>query len=123
VIGAVVGFARALRVAGVDVTTDRIQSMVAALDHLGPTGTDDLYWAGRLTMCAGPDDLRRFDEVFGAYFRSERPADRRPPANTVTVVGFAGRPDADRPARCAGPAGSPRRGADGSTRTAPYGTC
>ena len=94
-IGAVVGFARALRGAGVDVTTDRIQSMVAALDHLGLAGTDDLYWAGRLTMCAGPDDIRRFEEVFAAYFHGDRPADNRAPAKTVTVVGFAGRPDAD----------------------------
>jgi uncharacterized protein with von Willebrand factor type A (vWA) domain len=94
VIGAVVAFARTLRFAGLDVTTDRIQSMVVALDHLGVTGTDQVYWAGRLTLCAGPDDIRRYDQAFAAYFLGDRPAVSPVPA-TVTVVGLAGWPVRD----------------------------
>jgi uncharacterized protein len=87
-VGTVVGFARTLRFAGVDVTTGRIHSMVAALDHLDASRAEHVYWAGRLTLCAGPDDIRRFDEAFAAYFYGHRPAVSRVPANTVAVVGF-----------------------------------
>ena len=34
-----------------------------------------MYWAGRLTLCAGPDDLDRYDRAFTAYFGgADRPA-------------------------------------------------
>ena len=90
-VGTVVGFARTLRSAGVDVTTDRVQAMVSALDHLDVTRTDHVYWAGRLTLCAGPDDIRRFDEVFAACFRGERSAVHPAPAVAAVAVGRAGR--------------------------------
>src|SRR3712207_7638812 len=54
-----VGFARTLRAAGVPVTTDRIQQLVRALAALDPSHRQDVYWAGRLTLCGGPDDLDR----------------------------------------------------------------
>jgi uncharacterized protein len=63
-----VGFARTLRVAGVPVTTDRVQQFVEALAALDPTRRHDAYWAGRLTLCGGPDDLNRYDRAFEAYF-------------------------------------------------------
>ena len=94
-VATVVGFARTLRLAGVEVTTDRIQSMVGALDQLDVTRADQVYWAGRLTLCAGPDDIRRFDQVFAAYFHGDRPALSRVPANAVAVVGLASRLAAD----------------------------
>jgi uncharacterized protein with von Willebrand factor type A (vWA) domain len=94
-VATVVGFARTLRFAGVEVTTDRIQSLVGALDQLDVTRTEQVYWAGRLTLCAGPDDIRRFDRAFAAYFHGDRPAVSRVPTNTVAVVGLAGRPAAD----------------------------
>jgi uncharacterized protein with von Willebrand factor type A (vWA) domain len=94
-VATVVGFARTLRFAGVDVTTDRIQSMVGALDQLDVTRAEQVYWAGRLTLCAGPDDIRRFDRAFAAYFHGDRPVVPRVPANTVAVVGIADRPASD----------------------------
>ncbi|HET6531478.1 MAG TPA: VWA domain-containing protein [Actinoplanes sp.] len=90
-IEAVVGFARTLRSAGLPVTTDRMLSMMSALDQLG---VEDIYWAGRLTLCAGPDDIRRFDQVFAAYFLGDRPPVRPVPRSTV-AVGSAARPAAD----------------------------
>lgn len=90
-VATVVGFARTLRFAGADVTTDRIHTMVGALDQLDATRAEHVYWAGRLTLCAGPDDIRRFDSAFAAYFRGERPAVRPVPAKAVTVAGLAGR--------------------------------
>ncbi|MGP3923274.1 vWA domain-containing protein [Streptomyces sp. 8N616] len=63
-----VGFARALRAAGVDAGSDRVQAFLGALDVLGPGVRSDVYWAGRLTLCGDEDDLRRYDGVFAAYF-------------------------------------------------------
>jgi uncharacterized protein with von Willebrand factor type A (vWA) domain len=79
----------------VAVTTDRIQSMVGALDQLDVTRAEQVYWAGRLTLCAGPDDIRRFDRAFAAFFRGDRPVVPRVPANAVAVVGIADRPATD----------------------------
>ncbi|MCV2490096.1 VWA domain-containing protein [Geodermatophilus sp. YIM 151500] len=52
---------------------DRVEAMlsaVAALDVLDP---GHVYWAGRLTLCAGPDDLDRYDAAFAAWFGGEVP--------------------------------------------------
>ncbi|MFA9443785.1 VWA domain-containing protein [Egicoccus sp. AB-alg6-2] len=63
-----VGFGRALRAAGVDADPRRVQAFVAALEQVRPDRVRDVYWAGRVTLCAGPDDLPRYDRVFDAYF-------------------------------------------------------
>jgi uncharacterized protein len=90
-VAVIVGFARTLRFAGLEITTDRIQNMIGALDQLDVTRADQVYWAGRLTLCAGPDDIRRFDQAFAAYFDGDRPALRRAPRTTVSVAGLAER--------------------------------
>jgi uncharacterized protein with von Willebrand factor type A (vWA) domain len=80
VVETVLGFARTLRHAGVAASPDRVEAMlsaVAALDVLDPT---DVYWAGRLTLCAGPDDLDRYDAAFAAWFAGEAPRPGRPSA-------------------------------------------
>ncbi|MEW2357977.1 VWA domain-containing protein [Spirillospora sp. NPDC029432] len=76
----IVGFARTLRAAGGTADPERVQAMVAALDHLDVLDRADVYWAGRLTLCADPDDLPRYDRCFAAYFSgaSPRPAPRPP---------------------------------------------
>lgn len=74
---AVVGFARMLRAAGVGADHHRTQSFVTALTHLDVTRERDVYWAGRLTMCAGPDDLPRYDRCFAAFFGGDRPRPAR----------------------------------------------
>ncbi|WP_459183052.1 vWA domain-containing protein [Streptomyces sp.] len=74
---AVVGFARALRAAGVDAGPDRTQNFLAALDLLGPGRRTDAYWAGRLTLCGSQDDLDRYDRVFAAYFDGAPPPRHR----------------------------------------------
>jgi uncharacterized protein len=96
-----VGFARTLRAGGVDATPDRVQAMVAALVTCG-AGFDashsaDVYWAGRLTLCSGPDDLPRYDRAFAAWFgRGELPALRSVLAvrvpREVALPGAAGPP-------------------------------
>ncbi|HWH15930.1 MAG TPA: hypothetical protein VNT51_14405, partial [Miltoncostaeaceae bacterium] len=68
-----VGLARTLRAAGVPAAPHRVHAAVAALEALDPRRRDDVYWAGRLTLCGTPDDLERYDRVFAAYF-GDRPS-------------------------------------------------
>lgn len=63
-----VGFTATLRHAGLPVTTDRVAAFLGALDELDVTSRMQTYWAGRLTLCADPDDLGRYDLAFDAWF-------------------------------------------------------
>lgn len=67
------GFARTLRRAGVPAGPDRVQAMIGALDHLDVLSAPDVFWAGRLTLCADPADLDRYDAAFAAYFGGDTP--------------------------------------------------
>lgn len=60
-----VGFARALRDEGLGVGTGRIAGFCRAAALLAP---DDLYWAGRATLVARPQDVAVYDRVFAAFF-------------------------------------------------------
>jgi uncharacterized protein len=62
------GFARALRAAGVPVTQDRAMGYADAVALVGLDDRRATYWAGRSTLCAGPDDLATYDQVFAAWF-------------------------------------------------------
>ncbi len=64
------GFARALRAAGVPVTHDRTQGYLAAVALVGLDDAAATYVAGRATLCASPDDLARYDQVYEAYFNA-----------------------------------------------------
>ncbi|GAA3976083.1 VWA domain-containing protein [Actinomadura viridis] len=91
----IVGFARTLRAAGGPADPERVQAMLRALDHLDVLDRSDVYWAGRLTLCADPDDLPRYDRCFAAYFSglTARPGRRRPPPAVVRRT-FAAAPGA-----------------------------
>lgn len=69
----VVGFSRVLRAAGLPVTPGRMQACVEALDTLDAGARHDVYWAGRLTLCANHEDLDRYDRAFVAYFAGDAP--------------------------------------------------
>ena len=94
VTGVVVGLARTLRAAGVAASPDRVHATVDALHRLDPRSRRDVYWAGRLTLCAGADDIARYDRVFAAYF-GDRPASlvRRPTVPAATLQLVAASPD------------------------------
>lgn len=74
----IVGFARRLAAAGVDVPPTRVHAMLEALDVLGAGALRPVYWAGRATLCASPEDVERYDRVFAAHFgrRPDRPPQR-----------------------------------------------
>ncbi len=82
----VLGFARTLRHAGVPATPDRVQAMIAALGHLDVLDAGHVYWAGRVTLCAEPADLDRYDVAFVAYFGDRRPAGVRTTGEPPTRV-------------------------------------
>src|ERR671915_1539364 len=82
----VVGFARTLRAAGVGAHPDQVHAFVRALDELDVLRASDVYWAGRLTLCADPDDLPRYDRCFAAYFSGETPRLIKRPAPPVVIL-------------------------------------
>jgi uncharacterized protein len=63
-----VGFAHALRAAGLRVGTGDILTYFAAMTPLDPTNLVDLYWAGKTTMLGRHEDEAGYDRVFREYF-------------------------------------------------------
>jgi uncharacterized protein with von Willebrand factor type A (vWA) domain len=105
VVATVLGFARTLRSAGVTASPDRVGAMLSAVAHLDVLDPTAVYWAGRLTLCGGPDDLDRYDAAFAAYFGGEAPRPRRSsatePPRLATVAPLPtgdGSRDGDEPA-------------------------
>jgi uncharacterized protein with von Willebrand factor type A (vWA) domain len=80
------GFARALRGSGVPVTQDRTRAYLEATALVGLDDQRATYWAGRATLCSGPDDLDRYDQVFTAWFSGSDHPVARPAADERTVV-------------------------------------
>ncbi len=72
VVDSVVGLGRTLRHAGVAASADRVQAAVRAVEAVDRTQHEQVYWACRLALCGGPEDLPRFDRVFAAWF-GDRP--------------------------------------------------
>jgi len=75
------GFARALRAAGMPVTPDRELGYLEAVATVGLDHERATYWAGRATLCGSPDDTERYDQVFAAWF-----SDRRPEVTAATTT-------------------------------------
>lgn len=66
------GFARLCRHAGIAVTGDRTRTFLSAVALLGAEDRHGVYWAGRATLCATPDDFDTYDRAFGAWFETVR---------------------------------------------------
>lgn len=81
-----VGFARALRSAGLPVTQDRTRAYLEATSLVGLEDQLATYWAGRATLCSGPDDLDRYDQVFTAWFLGSEGALPRSSRDERSVV-------------------------------------
>jgi uncharacterized protein with von Willebrand factor type A (vWA) domain len=84
-----VGFTAVLRHAGLPVTTERVTAFLTAVDALG-VGREQVYLAGRHTLCADPDDLPRYERAFVDWFenppdpaRANRP--RMPPRSSTLL--------------------------------------
>ncbi len=66
------GFTRALRAAGLPVTADRSHTFLQAVAAVGLGDRFATYWAGRATLCTGPEDFTPYDQVFSAWFLEEQ---------------------------------------------------
>jgi uncharacterized protein with von Willebrand factor type A (vWA) domain len=64
----VVGFARALRAAGVAVPTGAAVTYARALALTGLADPARVYWAGRATLVRRPEDFAVYDRVFSAFW-------------------------------------------------------
>ncbi|GAA4119699.1 VWA domain-containing protein [Knoellia locipacati] len=81
------GFARALRAAGVAVTADRERTWLLAAATVGLEDQAGVYAAGRATLCGSPADLERYDLVYAVWFGAQRPAAaRRAPSRPPTTM-------------------------------------
>jgi uncharacterized protein len=69
-------FGRALREEGLPVGPDRIGTFCRAAALVGEDG---LYWAGRTTLVARPQDLATYDRVFATFFGAPASAPAPPP--------------------------------------------
>ncbi|MEZ3160526.1 VWA domain-containing protein [Microbacterium sp. BWT-B31] len=63
-----VGFAGALRRAGIGSTPDRAAWLAQALRLVPPRTRADLYWTARTVFVTSPQQVERFDAVFDAVF-------------------------------------------------------
>jgi uncharacterized protein len=90
-----VGFTAALRGAGLPCDGQRVQAYLAAVGHVDVADPEQLYWAGRLTLCAEPDDLPRYDEAFSAWFGQSRPPARVPTVRRTRTTTMASLEESD----------------------------
>ncbi len=63
-----VGFARRLRTAGLVVPVSRTITYARALDLVGLSSRERVYWAGRATLLGRREDVGVYDRVFSAYW-------------------------------------------------------
>jgi uncharacterized protein with von Willebrand factor type A (vWA) domain len=73
-------FSRALRAGGVAVTQDRAHEFLSSVAELGAGDPVAVRIAGRATLCASPEDLTRFDQIFEAFFNPRDGLPRPRPA-------------------------------------------
>jgi uncharacterized protein with von Willebrand factor type A (vWA) domain len=87
---ALVGFAHALRAAGLRVGSGQVVSFSRALALLDVARPSDVYWAGRVCLVSRREDLEGFDRVFRAYFLGMGwSPTAEPPAPPVPLPGGA----------------------------------
>ncbi|MCZ9883135.1 vWA domain-containing protein [Arthrobacter sp. B2a2-09] len=82
-------FAAAVRAAGVKVTADRSRSFVDAVGRLALGSRSDVFWAGRATLCASPEDLPAYQRTFEAWFAVEHSAAQRLETSATSVSAAA----------------------------------
>ncbi|MGH9064465.1 MAG: vWA domain-containing protein [Acidimicrobiales bacterium] len=81
-----VGFARALRAAGLDVPVGSVVAFAQALGHLRLDRREAAYWAGRATLVRRPEDVATYDRVFAAFWLGRLAAPAEPLVVPVTIA-------------------------------------
>ncbi|UVJ41443.1 VWA domain-containing protein [Arthrobacter sp. CJ23] len=78
-----------MRGAGVKVTADRARSFVDAVGRLSLAKPVGVFWAGRATLCASPEDLPAYGRVFEAWFAMDESSAARLEASAGRVSAAA----------------------------------
>ena len=65
----VAAFGQLLHAAGVPVTPERSGRFATAWPSARPAAVDEIYWAGRVTLLSGADQIDAYDAVFAQVFR------------------------------------------------------
>ncbi len=81
---AAVVFGQLLRRAGLAVGPDRVVEFVRALEELDVSRRDDVYWAGRVTLCSRREDLELYDRAFEAFWEGMVLKAPRPPKTRLS---------------------------------------
>ena len=82
-----VTFGRLLRRAGLAAGPGRVVNFAVALEELDVGNRDDVYWAGRVTLCSRPDDFEMYDRAFKVFWEGgEGLKVPSPPQNTYSIT-------------------------------------
>jgi uncharacterized protein len=84
----VVGFAHALRAAGLTVPVGSVTTFAAALGCVGIDRRDRVYWAGRTTLIHHPDDVEIYDLVFESFWLNRGVTGRDQPVALPQSIGL-----------------------------------
>ena len=83
---AAVAFGRLLRRTGLPAGPDRVTGFVRALEELDVTRRENVYWAGRVTLCSRREDLEIYDRAFRAFWEDTGlQAPLKPPKTRISV--------------------------------------
>jgi uncharacterized protein with von Willebrand factor type A (vWA) domain len=102
-------FGDRLHSAGIPVTPERSGRFAAVIDLTAPATYADVYWAARITLISGHDQLEQFDRVFGHVFGEL--------ADQAGTRGDPSSPPAGRPQQRSAESSENRRGTAGSGRS------
>ncbi|MDQ4106301.1 MAG: VWA domain-containing protein [Actinomycetota bacterium] len=59
---------------------------IRTLEELGVTRRDDVYWAGRVTLCSRREDLELYDRAFRVFWEgAKKPPSLRPPRFRLSI--------------------------------------
>ena len=103
-------FGDRLHSAGIPVTPERSGRFAAAINLTTPATHDDVYWAARITLVSGHDQIEQFDRVFGHVFGEL--------ADQADTRGDPGSPQAGKkPQQRSAQGSDSKRGASGAGRS------
>jgi uncharacterized protein with von Willebrand factor type A (vWA) domain len=81
-----VAFGRLLRRVGLAAGPDRVVGFATALEELDVGSRDDVYWAGRATLCSRPEDFDMYDRAFKVFWEGREGLKvPDPPGSTFSI--------------------------------------
>lgn len=81
-----VAFARVLRGGGLNVPLDSVLTFVQALDVIGMTNRDNVYWAAFTTLVRRNEDRTLFDNAFAVFWENRTGGDNHENSEPIPVT-------------------------------------